>query len=156
MAAITVTPEDVLNVTGSTVTDADVTKALGLIAAATGLDLTDVPDRATARDLANLRLAVIWQAAYGITEAGQADPRVTSVSANGASVGYAQGGSDDDSRWGLGTIAALYLARLSWRRKRGGIRTTRLTPERVEVAREQDLVRDEGPPGWVPMRGWAG
>lgn len=153
MAAITVTPEDVQNTTGSTVTEDDVTRALGLIAAATGLDLAEVPEKATARDLANLRLAVIWQAAYKLPE-GQSDPRVTSVSANGASMGFSPG-TADGSTWGLSEIASLYLARLSWRRKKGGIRATRLTPERVERAREQDLVRDEGPPGWTPMRGWA-
>ena len=151
MAAIVVTPLDVQNTTGSTVTETDVTKALGLVAAATGLDLAQVPDRATARDLANLRLAVIWQAQYGTTQAGQEDPRVAAASANGASVSYRADGGTEGSTWGLSEIAALYLARLSWRRASGGITTTHVRPAMLAQGGVQTMVNDEGYPPWVPM-----
>lgn len=151
MAVITVTPLDVKSITGSTVTEDSVTKALALVAAATGLDLADVPDRATARDLANLRLAVIWQAAYNVTEAAGRDSSVVSASANGASVTYRADGGTEGGTWGLSEIAALYLARLSWRRASGGIRTTHVRPAMLTHGGVQTMVNDEGYPPWVPM-----
>lgn len=153
MSAIVVTPMDVLNLTGSTVTEQQVTTAAGLVAAATGLDLAEVPVKATARDLANLRLAVIWQAAYGLTEDAQRPRNVAAASVNGASVSYTTGGTDQDDALGLGTIASLYLSRLSWRRAQGGIRTTHVTPAVLHQGGVQTLVNDEGVPPWVPMGG---
>lgn len=154
MTAITITPQDVLNATGATVTEQQCTTALGLIAAATGLDLADVPDRATTRDLANLRLAAIWQAQYATTEASQRNPEVVSASANGASVSYGTA-REGEAALGLSEIASLYLSRLSWRRRAGGISTTQVVPDTLTLVRGQDLVHDDGPPAWRPIGGAA-
>jgi hypothetical protein len=154
VTAIIVTPPDVSSLTGVTVTETQVTLAMGMIAAATGLDLAELPDRATARDAANLRLAVIWQAAYGAGEAGTRDRSVASASANGASVTYTADSGTEGSSWGLSEIAALYLARLSWRRAAGGIRTVHVVPEAlVRAADAQTMIEDEGYPPWVPLGG---
>lgn len=155
MTAIVVTPEDVSNVTGATVTAEDIAKAVGFIEAMTGLDLSALPERATARDAHNLTRAVIWQAAH--TAAGgdtPRDPTVAAASANGASVSYAAP-TGEDTELGLSQLAARYLARLSWRRRTGGIRTVHVTPEALAQAGVQTLVEDEGVPPWVPLGGVA-
>lgn len=150
MAAIVVTPADVLNVTGATVTTAQINTAKGTVSAVTGLDLDNVPAKATTRDLFLLTRAVIWQSAYDVSEDASRDRSVVSASANGASVTYAAS-SEDATEFGLSPFTSRYLARLSWRRHGGGIRTVHVTPEVLQVARAQDLINDDGYPPWRPL-----
>lgn len=145
------TTAEVLQVTGATVTDAQLATAQAIVSVFSGIDLDPARDLAAAgylpRDRRLLKSAVIWQAAYVVkdpdvtTRAGN----LTAANANGVSVSYDDTGSAGSI---LAPLAKLSLTRLSWRRSRA-VSVVREAPRLWAV---QTLTSDGSDADWRPLR----
>lgn len=145
-----VTPAEVLDKTGQSVDAAAISSALSVVEVIAGKPIAAAEDRdrLRKRDLRLLHDAVAWQAAHMKTnpEATLAAGNVAAAAANGVSVTYRDGAADP-TLGTLGTLAAMSLKRLSWRRSR----SVPLLPARPVGRPLQTLVDDGLDSDWTPL-----
>lgn len=139
-----VTPEQVNDLAGITVTEAEVARAQFMVSTPSGVELGNAETFAllSLRDQRHLITAVVWQCVYlrQHPEAFTGERAVVSASANGASVTYRDDDGDND---GLSGLAARELAALSWRASPVQVKTLRAY---APVAR-----RGTQPDPWVTL-----
>lgn len=146
-----VTPEQVSDITGASVSATDIAAAQLVIETITGRDLSsEEPEkRFRAGDLRRLKTAVIWQVTYldSNPDVLQAVSNVASVSANGVSVSYVQGGAAGPVEGFLAPLAASALGQMSWN-KRYSTKFARPYGTKTSV---QTLVEDGDDSDWRPL-----
>lgn len=142
-----VTPQQVADVLGISVSAADIAKAQAVIESVTGLDLSpvNVLDSFKHADANRLSKAVIWQVGYMDTNPGVTSSagNLASASANGVSVAYAGGSSASGF---ICPLSVKCLDRLSWRRPRKTVN--------VGLSRElyeSPLFPDDENEEWTPL-----
>jgi hypothetical protein len=142
------TPEEVNDITGKSVSSADIARAQAMVEDATGVDLSPDPLPAYyTRDLRLLKRAIIWQTAYldDHPDLLSREPNLTSASTNGNSMSWGEGGSAATL---LAPLADMSLRRLSWRRSR----SIPLVRAPDQPKRAQTLVNDGLDSEWMPLR----
>lgn len=145
------TLDEVQQVTGAAVTEAQLATAQAIVSVFAGIDLDPARDLTAAgylaRDRRLLKAAVIWQAVYvkAHPDAVQQAGNLVAASANGVSVSYDETGSSGAI---LSPLAKLSLGRLSWRKSRA----VSVVREARRVWATQTLTSDGSDAEWRPLR----